>query len=90
MANLRALSATFILSKNSRVLDANSRLISVNLSSNRLISAKIGQNRPKVDPNSSRRKIDEITAKIDKFISHLRWWERGKAHGKFHFSGDAC
>ena len=39
---LRVLSATFILSKNSRVLDAKSRQTSANLGKNRLISAKIG------------------------------------------------
>ena len=46
--NLRVLSATFILSKYSRVLDAKSRLKS------RLKSAK---NRPKVDPNSTKNRL---------------------------------
>ena len=73
----RVLSATLVLSKTSRVLDAKSRLSSA-------------ETWPKFDPNSTKnpdqkKKTQLSLTKWGLFISHLRWWERTRNYCHWSF-----
>ena len=70
---MRVLSATLILSKNSRVLDASSRLKSANLGYNQLKAAKFDSNSTK---NLLVHSQNQLNGGGGPFILHSRWCER--------------
>ena len=69
---LRTLSATLILSKNSRVLDAKSR-------------QKIGENQLKIGPHSTRIRLKKSTKSQEIRLTPKRWLERTPSHYFFCF-----